>query len=252
MNSVLPLLAQGAQQMGFTLSASQLEQFQLYYEMLTDWNSRINLTSITEYEEVQRRHFLDSLTVGATLRAELQGIADGAAPPSGYKVVDVGTGAGFPGVPLKILWPQIALTLSDSVGKKTIFLRELTDALGLRGVKVATARAEELGRDKAQREQYDLALARAVAALPVLCEYCLPLVRVGGRLLAPKKGDISQELAQAERAAPVLGGTVAEQHSFLLPGEEEKRTVVVVRKLSPTPPGYPRRVGLPKLRPLGE
>jgi len=243
----LPILLDGARELGFDLTPGQVKQFSLYYITLVDWNSRINLTSITDLEGVQVRHFLDSLTVGAGFRAEL----GSPEPPPGFSLLDVGTGAGFPGVPLKIVWPQMKLALADSIGKKTAVLRELVRALGLADVDVITARAEELGRDRAHREKHDTVTARAVASLPVLCEYCLPLVKVGGWMAAPKKGDISQELAEARRASSILGGGEPKLHSFVLPGEEEERFVVMVKKVKATPPGYPRRVGLAKSRPLG-
>jgi 16S rRNA (guanine527-N7)-methyltransferase len=249
----LPLLASGARPLGFNLSARQLEQFQLYYETLIDWNSRVNLTAITTYEGVQVRHFLDSLTVGAAFLEELGHKASerAAAPPPGTRLLDVGTGAGFPGIPLKIMWPQMQVVLADSIGKKTAFLSALSAALGLRGVEVITARAEELGRNRQHREQYMVVTARAVASLPLLCEYCLPLVKVGGWMLAPKKGDISLELQEAKKAATILGGSEPRLHRFILPGEEEERFVVAVKKVKGTPQGYPRRVGLAKTQPLG-
>jgi 16S rRNA (guanine527-N7)-methyltransferase len=242
----LPLLVEGAPQLGFALAERQVEQFQLYYEMLIDWNSRVNLTAILDYEGVQLRHFLDSLTVGAALLGEL-----GSPPQPGFRLIDIGTGAGFPGAPLKIAWPHIDLALTDSIAKRTNFLKELTSALGLGDINVLTARAEELGQDKVHRQQYNVATARAVAALPVLCEYCLPLVKVGGWMLAPKKGDISEELEDARRAAKILGGAEPKVHRFLLPTEQDERYVVAIKKVKPTPPGYPRRVGLAKLKPLG-
>ncbi len=242
----MPLLIEGARDLGFDLGARQVEQFGLYYETLVDWNSRMNLTAITDLDGVQVRHFLDSLTVGATIMHEL-----GGAPLEGFRLMDVGTGAGFPGVPLKVLWPQIKLALTDSVGKKTSFLRELCQALGLGEVDIHTGRAEELGLDRAFRQQYDAVAARGVAPLPVLCEYCLPLVKVGGLMLAPKKGDISRELIEGRRAAFVLGGSLPEVQTFRLPGEEEDRFVVVIKKLRNTPAAYPRRVGVAKAKPLG-
>jgi 16S rRNA (guanine527-N7)-methyltransferase len=252
MEELLPLLRQGARGLGFDLDERRLEQFQRYYEMLVDWNSRVNLTAITDYEGVQVRHFLDSLTVGAALLDELavEGKRPNEPPPN-FSLADIGTGAGFPGVPLKIVWPALGLMLSDSIGKKTAFLNALVEELGLRDVQVVTARAEEMGRDKAHRERYDAVTARAVAALPVLCEYCLPLTRAGGVMLAPKKGNITEEMAGAREAARILGGSAPKLHPFTLPGEEEERYVVAIRKVRPTPSGYPRRVGLAKSRPLG-
>jgi 16S rRNA (guanine527-N7)-methyltransferase len=243
----MKLLIEGAEKLAFALTARHVDQFGLYYEMLVDWNSRINLTAITDLEGVQVRHFLDSLTVGAALREEIGGME----PADGFRLMDVGTGAGFPGVPLKIVWPRMSLTLADSIGKKTTFLTELVAALGLEGVAVVTARAEELGQDKRHREKYGAVTARAVASLAVLCEYCLPLVEVGGWMAAPKKGDISQEIQEARKASKILGGGEPELHRFRLPGEDEERFVVTIQKIKPTPPGYPRRVGLAKTRPLG-
>src|SRR4051812_119100 len=165
----MEILNEGARKLGFDLTPRQIGQFGACYAMLVDWNSRINLTAITDPEGVQVRHFLDSLTVGAALRAGMSA----AQPDAGFSLIDVGTGAGFPGVPLKIVWPQMKLVLVDSIGKKTTFLKELVRALDLEGVGVVTARAEELGQDKKHREKYDAVTARAVASLPVLCEYCL-------------------------------------------------------------------------------
>jgi 16S rRNA (guanine527-N7)-methyltransferase len=240
-------LVEGASRLGFDLTPRQIEQFETYYRTLVEWNERMNLTAITGYEEVQVRHFLDSLTVAAALPIGMRELAE----RLGLSIVDVGTGAGFPGVPLKILWPAVQLTLTDSIGKKTTFLRELTRVLDLQDVEVVTGRAEELGQDRAHRESYDLATARAVASLTVLCEYLLPLVKPGGVMAAPKKGDISLEIQQAAKAIPVLGGGPPETRAFTLAGETEERYVVLVPKVRRTPSGYPRRVGLAKSRPLG-
>jgi 16S rRNA (guanine527-N7)-methyltransferase len=240
-------LVEGAARLGFDLTPRQIEQFEAYYRTLVEWNERMNLTAVIGYEEVQVRHFLDSLTVAAALP---EAVREHPERP-GFSIVDVGTGAGFPGVPLKILWPTAHVTLNDSIGKKTTFLRELTRVLDLEGVEVVTGRAEELGQDKAHRERYVLATARAVASLPVLCEYLLPLVKPGGVMAAPKKGDISPELEQAAKASPVLGGGPPETLAFTLPGETVERMVVLVPKVKRTPSGYPRRVGLAKSRPLG-
>jgi 16S rRNA (guanine527-N7)-methyltransferase len=240
-------LVDGAALLGFGLTPRQIEQFETYYRTLIEWNERMNLTAITAYEDVQVRHFLDSLTVAAALPATMRERAE----RPGFSIVDVGAGAGFPGVPLKILWPAAHVTLADSIGKKTTFLRELARVLDLEDVEVVTARAEELGQDKRHRERYDLATARAVASLPVLCEYLLPLTKPGGIMAAPKKGDISQEMQQAAKAGAIVGGGRPEPCAFTLPGETEERLVVLVPKVNRTPPGYPRRVGLAKARPLG-
>jgi 16S rRNA (guanine527-N7)-methyltransferase len=252
MSERLSTLAQGARRFGFSLTERQLDQFQRYYEMLVEWNSRINLTAITDYEAVQVRHFLDSLSVGAVW-LDLLATEDERAqePAPSMSLADIGTGAGFPGIPLKIVRPQIRLTVADSIGKKTSFLTALVNELGLEDVDVVTARAEELGHDKRHRERYDAVTARAVASLPVLCEYCLPLAKVEGIMLAPKKGDISLELRGAKSASKLLGGGQPQAHEVTLLGENEPRVVVAIRKEKPTPLGYPRRVGLAKQKPLG-
>lgn len=239
---MMEILAEGAAALGLPLTGAQLAQFQAYHEMLADWNTRVNLTAITDPVGVQTRHFLDALAVAAALPV----------PPSGdARLIDLGTGAGLPGLPLKILWPSIGLTLVDSVGKKTAFLRAVVEALGLGGVVVLTARAETLGHDPAHRAAYDVVTARGVAALPVLAEYGLPLCRVGGVMLAPKKGNLAAELAAGARAMLVLGGGQISLYHYALPGEAEERVVVKMPKAGPTPSGYPRRVGLPSSRPLG-
>jgi 16S rRNA (guanine527-N7)-methyltransferase len=240
-------LVEGAARLGFDLAPRQVAQFEAYYRTLVEWNERMNLTAITGYEEVQVRHFLDSITVAAAIPAAMRERAE----RPGFTIVDVGTGAGFPGVPLKIVWPKAHLTLTDSIGKKTTFLRELSRILDLEDVEVVTGRAEDLGQDRAHRERYDLATARAVASLPVLCEYLLPLVKPGGMMAAPKKGDISLEIQQAAKASSVLGGGPPDTRTFTLPGETDERYVVLVSKVKRTPSGYPRRVGLAKSRPLG-
>ncbi len=234
--------------LGLSLGQEQLDRFQLYYEEMVAWNERINLTSIVEYEAVQLRHFLDSLTLASsTLRGD---------PPgqpfdlSRARLVDIGAGAGFPGMALKILHPGLRLTLLDSVGKKTSFLQHLTTRLGLSEVQVLTGRAEELGQNPAHREKYDLATGRAVAAWPALAEYCLPLCRVGGLFIAPKKGDLSAELATSPEVARLLGAELRPTPTFSLPGETDLRRLIVALKTTRSPKTYPRRVGLPAKQPL--
>jgi 16S rRNA (guanine527-N7)-methyltransferase len=248
----LDLLAAGAAALGLPLTPEQLDRFATYLAVLLEWNARVNLTAITDPAAVQTRHFVDSLAVGAALLDE--GAGPGAAPAvfaGGQGLIDLGTGAGFPGLPLKILWPDLPLTLVDSVGKKTAFLRAVADALGFPDVTVLTGRAEALGQERGRRAAYDVVTARAVAALPVLAEYGLPLCRVGGVTLAPKKGALDAEIAAARRALPRLGGRDLSLFRYTLPGEDEARCVVRMPKVAPTPSGYPRRVGLPAARPLG-
>lgn len=237
------LLADGAKQWGLLLNQDQLALFRQYYRELRAWNERINLTRIVEWEAVQIQHFLDSLSCALVLPQAAQ------APP--YDVVDIGTGPGFPGIPLKILLPHLHLALIESVGKKTAFLAHLVRILQLPGVEILTIRAEEAAQEAAHRERYDLALSRAVAALPTLAEYALPFVRVGGLFVAMKGQEIEEELAAAIPALDLLGGHVAETRSVQLPGLEHPRTLVVVAKAGPTPSRFPRRPGVPAKRPLG-
>ncbi|MCL5257590.1 MAG: 16S rRNA (guanine(527)-N(7))-methyltransferase RsmG [Chloroflexi bacterium] len=240
----MEVLAAGAKSFGIVLSTHQLQQFQRYYEELVRWNKRVNLTSITGYEEVQIKHFLDSLSIATS---EL--LSKGAWERE-TQVIDIGAGGGLPGLPLKIAFPNIRLTLIDSVGKKTKFLETVVSDLGLSGVHVLTGRAEQLGHDAIYREQFDLAVSRAVSKLSTLLEYCLPLVRVGGAFIAPKKGDISGELAAAQRAMTSLGGCLWSVKTIRLPGDTENRYLVAVKKQHPTPEIYPRRTGIPAKRPI--
>lgn len=231
------LLADTAAAWDFALTAQQLGQFDQYAAELLAWNAHTNLTAITAPEEVYVRHFLDSLALARHW---------GAAPGS---LVDLGTGAGFPGLPLKILRPELDLLLVDSVGKKTAFLSHVVEQLGLSGVRVITGRAEALGRNPREREAHDVVTARAVADLRVLAEYGLPLLRVGGRLLAPK-GFAAQEEAQAARGAiRQLGGALIGVEPVALPGVQD-RALVIVEKVAPTPKDFPRAVGVPSRKPL--
>ncbi|HID86934.1 MAG TPA: 16S rRNA (guanine(527)-N(7))-methyltransferase RsmG [Anaerolineae bacterium] len=232
-------LLDGAQTLGLKLTAKQLEAFQIYYQELMAWNQRVNLTAITDYEEVQIKHFLDSLTCLLALPSE-----------ESLSVVDVGTGAGFPGLPLKIVRPGWRVTLLESVGKKVAFLRHLVERLELEGVEVVKGRAEEVGHDPAHRAHYDVALARAVAELPVLVEYALPLCRVGGLFVAQKGARIEEEVEGARGAMEILGGRLKGVRALRLPTLDGPRHLVIMEKIAPTPERYPRRPGIPAKRPL--
>jgi 16S rRNA (guanine527-N7)-methyltransferase len=236
------LLFQEAGRLGLSLNAAQLDLFQRYYQELLAWNERVNLTTIVEWEAVQVQHLLDSLACALVLPA--------AARQSPYAIVDVGAGAGFPGLPLRILLPQSRLTLIESVGKKAAFLRHVTALLRLDRVEVLAVRAEEAGRDPAHRQAYDLAVARAVATMATLAEYCLPLVRPGGLLVAQKGREVEEEVSAAGPALQILGGRLREVRPVQLPGLESPRHLVVVEKVQPTPERFPRRPGLPAKRPL--
>lgn len=230
-------LIEGALHLGLPLSAQQVELFQAYYDELIDWNRRMNLTAIVDYDEVQIKHFLDSLTVS---------LAFSKLPSS---VVDVGTGAGLPGVALKIAHPGIELTLIDSTQKKAVFLNHLVDVLGLKGVEVLTGRAEELAHDARYREHFDAVLSRGVAKLAVLTELTLPFCAVGGAFVAMKNWPPDAEVDEAERSFNVLGGRLRQIVRIGLWGLED-RSLVVIDKARPTPEKYPRRSGIPQKRPL--
>lgn len=233
-------LSQHTQRMlGLRLTRSQLSALSLYERELIDWNARFNLTAIRDPQEIHIKHFLDSLTCLLALRDT---------PVD--RLVDIGTGAGFPGIPLKIVYPKMQLTLVESVGKKAEFCRHVVNILELRGVQVLQERAETLGMDSSYREQFDWAVGRAVAVLPVLTEYLLPLVRVGGSMLAMKGENAPAEAHAAERSMRMLGGHLRQLIPVTLPGVVEERYLVVVDKIAATPQGYPRKVGLPARRPL--
>ncbi len=229
---------------GLGLTGEQLTMLDTYASMLVKTNEVMNLTNITDDEGIAVRHFIDSLTLVSYIRAEQE-----KAGKKDLTVIDVGTGAGFPGVVLKIAMPELRLTLLDSLNKRLGFLNEVSTALGLTDVKTVHGRAEDAGRDKALREKYDISCARAVANLPVLCEYCLPFLRQGGAFLA-MKGNVDEEEQASSKAISVLGGRKEKTDKFLLPGTDMNRSIVVVRKIRPTPASYPRQAGKPSKNPL--
>ncbi|HMN26662.1 MAG TPA: 16S rRNA (guanine(527)-N(7))-methyltransferase RsmG [Caldilineaceae bacterium] len=243
----LTLLADGSHTLGLNLTPDQLAQFARYYHELVTWNTKINLTSIVDAEGVQVKHFLDCLAGIPVLAAEWKN------PPLALRsarCLDVGTGAGFPGVPLKIALPHLDWTLLDGTGKKISFLRSLVTQLGLTGVAVVQGRAEELGRQDAFREQFDLVTARAVAPLNSLVEYLLPLVRQDGLTLVYKGASAAEEFIEARRAIEVLGGETVRLAPIQVPFLAEKRFLLLIKKVRPTPKLYPRGQGLSRKKPI--
>lgn len=225
--------------LGLRLTQRQLAALHMFEQELLDWNEKFNLTAIRDAESIRVKHFLDSLTCVLAFKD---------LPPT--RLIDVGTGAGFPGIPLKILYPNMRLTLVESVGKKAEFCRHVVQTLGLEGVEVLTARAEDVGQMAGHRQSYDWAVARAVANLPVLAEYLLPLARVGGHVLAQKGESAPAEANAADVSIRILGGVLRQLIPVSLPGVVDDRYLVVIDKRAATPPQFPRRAGLPAKTPL--
>jgi 16S rRNA (guanine527-N7)-methyltransferase len=236
-------LIEGAGKLGIKLTAGQLKQFELYYRELVDWNKKINLTAITDYSPVQVKHFLDSLTITLALPEE-------EVQRPGFNIIDIGTGAGFPGVPLKILFPQPRLVLIEPTTKKTAFLHHIIRKLELENVEVLNSRAEEAAHLPLYREQFALVLSRAVALLPTLVELALPFCRIGGRFIAQKKGEIDREISRAEKAIAALGGKLDRIKKIELDEFDDGRYLVIIDKIYPAPNKYPRRPGIPRRRPI--
>jgi 16S rRNA (guanine527-N7)-methyltransferase len=235
-------LSDGVAHLGQKIDNRQLEQFETYYRELIDWNRRVNLTAITDYDDVQIKHFLDSLTVVLALKRPFD--------QKVLKVIDVGTGAGFPGIPLKITLPKIRLTLLETTVKRVRFLEHITNILGLKGVEILTGRAEVFGRSIEYREKFDVVLSRAVAALPSLVELALPFCAAGGNFIAQKQTRVAPEVERAKNAVSMLGGELREIINIDLPGFSGNRCLVVYDKIAPTPFEYPRRPGIPAKKPL--
>ena len=227
----------GLADLGISLNETQIKQFLDYYELLVETNKVMNLTAITEFDEVIEKHFLDSLSLCRIYDLNRE-----------IRVLDLGTGAGFPGVPLKIAFPQICLVLADSLNKRIKFLENIVGELSLQNVSCVHVRAEEMGRNKEYREQFDLCVSRAVANLSSLSEYCIPFVKEGGAFISYKSGEIEEEANAAKKAISVLGGELREIYKFDL--YEQKRSFVIIDKKKKTPKAYPRKAGTPTKEPL--
>lgn len=233
------ILTDGLRTWGIELKEEQLAQFERYYELLVEKNKVMNLTAITEYEDVLVKHFLDSLSLVQAFPIEKE-----------LRILDLGTGAGFPGIPLKIAFPCLTITLMDSLNKRVLFLQDAIAELGLTQINAVHARAEEAAREEKYREAYDLCVSRAVAKLVSLSEFCLPFVRQGGYFIPYKSGDIEAECAEAGFAIHELGGRLEKQVRFTLPNSDAERTLLAVKKIKQTPKKYPRAGGKPLKQPL--
>lgn len=235
----IDILLKGAQEFGVDLQKQQIDQFLAYYDLLIEWNSFMNLTAITEFDEVCLKHFVDSISLCKAIDCTLP-----------VSVIDIGTGAGFPGIPLKIAFPDLKITLLDSLGKRVKFLHEVIEQLGLKDIEAFHGRAEDFIKEHNKREAYDVCVSRAVANLATLSEYCLPYVACGGQFISYKSEKISEEAKNAEKAITILGGKISRQTEFMLPGSNIYRNLFQIEKVKNTPAKYPRKAGLPSKEPL--
>lgn len=233
------ILVKGAEKIGIVLSEKQQQQFETYYDYLVAQNEVMNLTAITEYEEVLQKHFLDSLFMVTTIKDF-----------DGKKVLDLGTGAGFPGIPLKIAFPETEFVLMDSLNKRIGFLNRVIELLDLKKITAVHARAEEAARKPEYREQFDYCVSRAVARLATLSEFCIPFIKENGHFVSYKAGDCKEECEEAKKAISILGGKVVRREESVLPDTDIARTFVVIRKEKKTPEKYPRGQGKPVKQPL--
>lgn len=226
-------------ELGICLTDKQKQQFDRFYELLVEWNEFMNLTGITEYEEVNEKHFVDSLSIVKAIGIEHV-----------KTVIDIGTGAGFPGIPLKIAFPHLNIVLLDSLNKRINFLNTVTDELGLTDIKTIHGRAEDFAKKTEYREKFDLCVSRAVANLSTLSEYCLPYVNIGGMFVSYKSGEIDEEMEKSKKAIQILGGKLENMVKFQLPGTEIGRSFVKIKKINNTAKKYPRKAGLPAKEPI--
>lgn len=231
------VLYEKVKQIGIELKEEQLEKFYLYMNILLEWNEKINLTAITNEEEIILKHFVDSLTINKYIE-------------EGKSIIDVGTGAGFPGIPIKILREDLKVTLLDSLNKRINFLNEVIEKLDLKNIECIHGRAEEFGKNKNYREKYDFATSRAVANMSTLSEYLIPFVKIGGKVLAMKGDKAEEELGEAKKAIKLLGGKVENIDNFYLPNSDIKRNIIIIKKIEKTERKFPRKPGTPAKEPI--
>ena len=239
MSDLENLLVESSKKINISLSENQIDQFMQYKKMLLEWNEKVNLTAITDEKEIILKHFVDCLAI--SLGVDLNG---------DKRIIDVGTGAGFPGIPIKIAFPQIKITLLDSLNKRILFLKELVEDIGLENVECIHARAEDAGADKTMREGFDFCISRAVANLAVLSEYCIPFVRVGGSFISMKGPEVAEELISAKKAIGILGGEVIDVKEVNIPETDIMHSLILIKKVKPTPTKYPRKAGKVKKEPI--
>lgn len=226
-------------ELGLNINDQMYEQFDRYYELLVEWNKVMNLTGITDYDEVNAKHFVDSLSIVKAV--DMNNV---------HSLIDVGTGAGFPGIPIKIAFPHIQITLLDSLNKRVKFLNNVIDELNLKDITAIHGRAEDIAKKKEHRAQYEICVSRAVANLATLSEYCIPYVKNNGYFVPYKSGEIDDELIESKNAVKILGGTIDNTVKFDLPGTDIKRSLVIIHKIKETPKKYPRKAGMPTKEPL--
>lgn len=237
--SMEELLKRKLKELSLELEDEKIHQFIRFYEILVEWNQKMNLTAITEYEDVVEKHFIDSLSIVKTIELNQE-----------MRVIDIGTGAGFPGIPLKIAFPHLEITLLDSLNKRVRFLEYVIGELSLKNIKAIHGRAEDYAHQKEYRETYDLCVSRAVANLSTLSEYCLPYVKKEGSFISYKSGEIAEEVNASEKAIDILGGRISDILKFSLPGTDISRSFVQIEKVRNTGKKYPRKAGLPSKEPL--
>jgi 16S rRNA (guanine527-N7)-methyltransferase len=235
----LSILENGTKELGISIDDMQIEKFLIYYELLVEWNSFMNLTAITGFNDVCMKHFIDSISLCKCIDCNGE-----------LELIDIGTGAGFPGIPLKIVFPNLKITLLDSLGKRVKFLNEVIKKLGLSDITAIHGRAEDFAKPDELREKFDVCVSRAVANLSTLSEYCLPYVKSGGYFVAYKSEKINEEVKSADKAINILGGVIDEQVELTLPGSDLYRNLVRVKKIKSTPNKYPRKSGIPSKEPL--